>query len=118
MKVKDKEFFDHYRTRQFYQNQKNLLKEQTKERLRIGRDGGLFLITPDLINFVDLLVRKGNVAAVIVDEYDIPVMVNGLEDFLDDILDQYYTVMNDVHAEYSSIGEELDEIKKRIHILT
>jgi hypothetical protein len=114
MKSESKTKFDAYRTRQFHINQRELLQQLTVEKLAIGRDGGLFTITPTLMNFVDLVLRSGVNASVLTDNHNIPILVMDLQAFMDDMTDQYFAVMTDVYNKHQHIQQDLDDVKELV----
>jgi len=87
-------------------NQKRILKEQFVDGCLYFIQGSRFLITKELINYVAFLVDRGNTSdIVLIDDNDIPVMIEDLEKFLDDILDQYFLVANEYHENYIQLSK-------------
>ena len=85
-------------------NQKTLLKEKFYEDLIYFDSGSQFLVTQNLITFVKLLIESGHDTDVIlIDDNDIPVKINNLENFYQNILDVYFTAANSYMTDYESI---------------
>lgn len=88
-------------------NQKKVLKEQFIDGCLYFIQGSKFLITKELINYVAFLVDRGNTDdIVLIDDNDIPVIIKDLEKFLDDILDQYFSVANKYHENYIQLSKK------------
>lgn len=88
-------------------NQKRVLKEQYKESLIYWHQGGQFLITRELINFLSFLISRDNVNDVVItDDNDIPIMIKDVEDFLNDLLGQYFTATNKYYQSYSNLSKK------------
>lgn len=84
--------------------QRKTLKEKLDARLTYGYSGGLFKIDQTLICFVKFLIDEGRTTDVILlDSNDNPVLVNDLESFKNEILDKYFTAVNESHIEYENI---------------
>ncbi len=56
-----------------------------------------------LISFVKTLIDQGHDTAVLLDVYNNPIEIVGLEDFLEEILSRYFEATNEYHAEYSKM---------------
>ena len=85
-------------------NQKTLLKEKFYEDLIYFDSGSQFLVTQNLITFVKLLIESGyDTDVVLIDDHDIPVKINDLEMFYQNILDVYFKSANSYMTEYESI---------------
>lgn len=88
-------------------NQKRILKEKFHEDLIYFTKGSQFIITKELINFTNLLVSKGQTSdIVLIDDNGIPVMIEDLEEFLDDVLDQYFNASNTYHEKYLELSKK------------
>ena len=96
------ELFKKANYRQVQNNQLQLLKELTTERLTIGHNGGMFNINPTLLNLLDLLERKGYENAVIEDRNNNPIEVE-VKTFMTLILDTYVQEQNRAIAEQNKI---------------
>jgi hypothetical protein len=85
-------------------NQKRALKEKFHEDLLYFTSGCQFSVTKELITFVGLLVDRGNDQDVVLtDDNDIPVSIENLNKFFDDILDTYFSAANSYFAQYSEL---------------
>ncbi len=85
-------------------NQKRLLKEKFYEDLMYFDSGSQFIVTQQLITFVKMLIDSGyDVDVVLVDDNDIPVKINNLETFYQNILDVYFSAANFYMNEYENL---------------
>lgn len=84
--------------------QKRILKEKFYENLYYFTNGSQFKVTKELINFVSFLVNSGNdTDIVLIDDNDIPVNIENLSDFLDNIMNLYFSASNEYFQEYSKL---------------
>lgn len=84
--------------------QRKTLKEKLDARLTYGHSGGLFKIDRTLICFVNFLVGEGRTTdVVLMDSNDNPVLIEDLESFKTEILDRYFTAVNESHIEFEKI---------------
>lgn len=82
-------------------NQKRSLREKYYTECIYYQNGGTFAINKALITFVKTLVDLGNNEQVIlIDDNDLPVRIDNLKVFLDDIIDQYFIASNNYYNEY------------------
>lgn len=112
--------FTNYRTTLNIQH--NALKSKVQTLLNYSINGGTFEISQMLISFVKTLIDQEYDTAVLLDVYNNPIEIVGLEDFLEEILSRYFEATNEYHAEYSKIKAsrkvhklvdlELDDNKK------
>jgi len=100
-RLKEALSFSEYR--QTLNNQLDLLKFNTQNALMISLNGGTFDIDKELINFVELLTRRGHTEVVLIDKDDKPIKIQNLSDFLEDLLSKYFEVVNDYHTQYEII---------------
>lgn len=85
-------------------NQKRSLKEKYYTDCVYYHNGGTFNITKDLITFIKTLIDIGNTEnTVVVDDNDLPIRIDNLILFLDDIIDQYFTASNSYYNDYQSL---------------
>lgn len=84
-------------------NQKKLIKEKFKEKTIYYSNGSKFTISQELINFVNFLVTKKINQFVLLDDNELPVKIENLEEFLENILDQYYASTNEYYNDYQKI---------------
>lgn len=85
-------------------NQKRVIKEKFHEDLLYFIGGCQFTVTKELITFVGLLANRGtDQNAVLTDDNDIPLQIEDLSKFYDDILDVYFTASNSYFAKYEDL---------------
>ena len=85
-------------------NQKRAAFEEFNQKLIYYINGSSFIINKELISFVKTLLEfdyKNNV--VLIDNNQIPVVIENLEDFLKNIVKQYYESCVDYQVSYSKI---------------
>jgi hypothetical protein len=67
-------------------NQLVSLRSKLQTKLIYSINGGTFTITRELITFVDSLIRQKNTTdIVLIDNFQNPIMIEDLEDFLENI---------------------------------
>ena len=76
--------FSNYRTTLNIQH--NALKSKVQTLLNYSINGGTFEISQMLISFVKTLIEQGYDTAILLDVYNNPIEIVGLEDFLEEIL--------------------------------
>ena len=86
-------------------NQKRIAKEQFLESCVHYLNGGKFSINRELITFCSTLILSNQESVVLIDDNDMPIEVQDLQTFLDDILDIYFK------ASYQYL-DKYNEIKK------
>ena len=85
-------------------NQKRLLKEKFYEDLVYFTNGSQFTVSKELITFVGFLIETGNTTdIVLIDDNDIPVKIEDLTNFQDDILNLYFTASNSYNQAYQKL---------------
>ena len=84
-------------------NQKRLLAEKYQEELIHFYNGSQFTITRDLITFVSIMVSADQDEVVIIDDNDIPCMVEDISSFYQEVLSRYATASNDYYTGYASL---------------
>jgi|TARA_B110000977_G_C11021183_1_gene471358 flagellar capping protein FliD len=88
-------------------NQKRLLKEEYEENLLHYFDGGQFTITKELITFVGLLVNAKNTEDVVLtDDNNIPIKIEDLAKFYEDVMDCYFSASNSYHTKYNTLKKQ------------
>lgn len=84
--------------------QKRTLSEKLDSKLTFGFNGGIFKIDRNLIVFVNFLISEGRSENVILlDANNNTVMVENLNSFKEEILDRYFSALNEHHEEYEKI---------------
>lgn len=87
-----------------FNNQKRVLLEKFKLACVFYQSGGSFTVTKELITFVKTLVDTGNdTDVVLIDDNNVPILINNLNDFLSAILDVYFTASNGYITEFQKI---------------
>ena len=95
-----------------YNNQLRLLKEKHLEQNIFYKNGHQFTINLALINFCSSYINNGkSQSVVILDDYDLPVRIENLQDFYDDIIDIYQQNLNSYIVEYEKIVQSKGEIE-------
>lgn len=92
--------FANYRTT--LQQERESLQLKLNEQLIYGFNGGVFHITPELISFTNVLLRKTS-TAVLLDHNDLPIEIEDLEEFVDEILSRYVEATNEYYEAYNKI---------------
>lgn len=84
--------------------QRKVLKEKVEAKLTFGHNGGIFKITHSLIAFVQMLIDRGRVSGVpLVDENYNPILIDNLEEFRDEMLDRYFSSVQDYYEKYQDL---------------
>src|SRR5574337_82779 len=89
--------------RQTLNNQLHKTKVRAENSLLISKNGGSFRINQELLCFVDMLIRKEMDTIVLLDNNNLPIRIENLGEFFDEILRLYSEITNDYHAEYEKI---------------
>lgn len=84
-------------------NQKRLLKDKFYENSVHYCNGGQFSVTKELISFCFSLKYAGQEYTVLIDDNDIPIEIDDLEKFLEDVNSKYFEAANQYFAEYNKI---------------
>jgi hypothetical protein len=85
-------------------NQKRSLREKYQTNCVFYQNGGTFTITKDLITFVKTLVDLNNTTdIVVIDDNELPIRIDNLNEFLSNILDQYFMATNSYYNEYENL---------------
>jgi hypothetical protein len=94
--------FSNYR--QTFSIQRKILKEKIEGKLTFGFGGGIFKIDRSLITFVQMLLDKQRTTGVVLlDQNENPVLIDNLENFLNEILDRYFTATNEYFEQYQEL---------------
>jgi hypothetical protein len=81
-------------------NQRQLLKEKFFEDTLYFIDGCQFTINRELIAFVGYMIEHGQTEAVLIDDNETPAQITDLQQFYDDVVDQYFNASNKYYTEY------------------
>jgi hypothetical protein len=84
-------------------NQTRILKEKYYENLVYYFNGATFTVSRELINFIKGLIDTDQQSVIISDDNDIPVEIENLEEFYQNILNTYFTASNEYFVEYNKI---------------
>jgi hypothetical protein len=84
-------------------NQTRILKEKYYENLVYYFNGATFTVSRELINFIKGLIDTDQQSVIISDDNDIPVEIENLEEFHQNILNTYFTASNEYFVEYNKM---------------
>lgn len=83
------------------ENQRRLLLEKFTESTVYYTNGGKFTVTISLISYVNLMVQENTL--VLLDDNNMPIMINDSEQFLADITKKYNEALIVYHTEYDKL---------------
>lgn len=87
-----------------FSNQKRILQEELIQKLVYYTNGGTFKVTLELINFAKTALDLGHVEDIVfIDQNKLPILVNDVKSFLDDLLSVYFEAVNDYHRQYADL---------------
>lgn len=98
--------FDLVNYQETLRNQRDLLEQWVFEKLQYAHNGGLFVISPELISFVNLLITNKRTHAIVLDTNNTPINILDLKEFLDIIVGKYIEVTNQYYADYQKLREK------------
>jgi len=75
--------------------QRENLKLRYANALLHAHNGGMFTVTPSLLSLVDLLIREKLSSSVLIDDKNLPIRINDLPGFLEDIIAVYAEASNE-----------------------
>jgi amino acid permease len=85
-------------------NQKKALLEKFKTNIIFYKFGATFTLSKELITFVKTLIDYDiGTDTVLVDDNGFPVMIPNLQEFFDEIMNQYFSATNEYFAEYQKL---------------
>ena len=85
-------------------NQKRVLQEQYKQNLIYFFNGCQFTIDKELINYTYMLIQTDNTNNVVfVDDNEIPIVIEDVTEFLEDIKNIYLEESNNYYNSYSKL---------------
>ena len=105
-----KESLDHAKKMKVFNNQLRLLKEKYLERNIHFTVGHQFTIDLHLINHCIALKNLKKQNTVLLDDYQIPVQIENIDTFYNDIMDVYQRNLNTYLVEYNKLVKEKGEI--------
>jgi hypothetical protein len=84
-------------------NQKRILKEQYQNDAIHYYDGGQFTVTQQLVSFCQSLLALEQTSTILVDDNDIPIIIDDLQKFADTLVSVYWKATNRYMTEYSKL---------------
>lgn len=93
--------FANYRQTLSVQLQKAKIK--TAGLLMLSKNGGSFVVNQELISFLDYLSRKGIKQSTLMDSNSLPIKIDDITTFLEEVTSRYFEVTNDYLREYETI---------------
>lgn len=85
-------------------NQRRALKEKFDSECVFYQNGGSFTVCKELITFVKALIDTGNDSEVVlIDDNDFPIEIEDLNEFLEQVLNIYFTASNSYYTEYQKL---------------
>ena len=95
-----------------FNNQLRLLKEKYLEKNTYYTKGHQFTIDLHLINHCLALKNLHKQNTVLLDDYQIPVQIEDIDTFYNDIMDVYQRNLNSYLVEYNKLVKEKGEVKR------
>ena len=87
-----------------YQVNRRILREKIQTDLHFAYNGGLFKVTPELINFTKTTIELGYVTDVpFIDANSFPIIIADVKDFLDNIVSVYFEALNEYTNKFIEI---------------
>ena len=84
-------------------NQKRLLAAQYKENLVYYYNGGQFTVTQELVSFCQSLVAMDQSSTILIDDNELPITVENLSTFANEIYTKYFEAANKYFMEYNKL---------------
>jgi len=85
-------------------NQKRILLEEYSQKLVYYTNGATFKVSQELITFTKAVLDLGYTSDVpFVDNNNLPIIINDVQQFFDDIIIIYFESTNDYSAKYAEI---------------
>jgi len=85
-------------------NQRRIILEEYNQKLVYYTNGAAFKINSELITFIKTVIDLGYTTdAVFVDSNDLPVLIEDVQKFLNDIVFVYFESTNDYAAKYNEL---------------
>jgi hypothetical protein len=84
-------------------NQRKMLREKLDSSLLYGYNGGIFKVDESLISFVNFLSDQERANIPILDSNKNPILIENLKEFLNEILNVYFSAVLDYYNEYEKI---------------
>lgn len=93
--------FSNYRQTLNSQLQKARIRSENA--LIFAKNGGSFKVNQELICFLDYLIRSDQHTSVLLDSNNIPVLIENIPEFFEEISSRYFESLNDYLREYQTI---------------
>lgn len=87
-------------------NQKRLLSEQYHENLIYYYNGGQFSVSQQLISFCQTLVNLEQDQTVLIDDNGIPIEIESLKPFVENLVTTYFEAANRYLLEYTKLKNQ------------
>ena len=84
-------------------NQRRMLKEKFVTETIYFFQSAQFTINKELINYCQTLIDNGQTSFILIDDNDIPIQIEYIDDFREEILNKYFVALNNYHIEYSKL---------------
>jgi predicted 3-demethylubiquinone-9 3-methyltransferase (glyoxalase superfamily) len=85
-------------------NQRRIILEEYNQKLVYYINGSTFKVTPELVNFTKTIIDLGHLSDVaFVDANNFPVVINNVQEFFDDIVEVYFSAINEYSAKFAEI---------------
>jgi hypothetical protein len=84
-------------------NQKRILLEQYQDDLLYYFSGGQFSVNHQLISFCQSLLYLKQTETILVDDNSVPIEIENLEEFTENIVNVYFTASNKYLNEYTKL---------------
>lgn len=83
--------------------QQEAVKARVNSLLSYSVNGGTFSIDRELIVFCNMLLSKKISSTILLDDYNNPIPIDKLDEFLEEIFSRYHEVTNDYFVEYEKL---------------
>lgn len=84
-------------------NQKKLLRDKFHHKNVIYKNGGTFTISYEFINFAQNAVNREQDSLVFLDDNGLPILIEDVSDFVDELYDIYFTSLNQYYNDYQAL---------------
>jgi hypothetical protein len=85
-------------------NQKRIIQEEFEQQLIFYINGSTFQITPNLISYIKTVIDLGHLSdAVFVDSNNVPVLIDDVQLFFNNITTQYFSACKIYFEKYTDI---------------
>jgi len=85
------------------ENQKRILKEQYQNNIIFYFGGGQFTVTQQLLSFCQSLIQLEQSSTILIDDNDIPVEIEDLKNFTNNVVNVYWKAANTYLIEYNKL---------------